>query len=139
MDYLSKLSWSDSRMKNIPTQDIILGVVGLIIALIIGVLLNFPLSRIPWVGPYITGNYPGSGLSGITFFLNRKDEFSILTFNIMKRPGSAHIHNTPRSSTVKILDTSVIIDGKLWISAKRVFLKEISLSPVLLGRVAPYR
>lgn len=125
MDNLGKLaSWSDSRMKNIPTQDIILGVAGLIIALIIGVLLSFPLSRIPWVGPYISLAITlVLAYLGITFFLNRKDEFSFLAFNIMKRPGSAHINNTPRSSAVKVLDTSVIIDGRIMDISKTGFLE----------------
>ncbi len=125
MDYTGKLaSWSESRMKNIPTQDIILGVAGLIIALIIGVLLSFPLSRIPWVGPYISLAITlVLAYLGITFFLNRKEEFSLLTFNIMKRPGSAHIRSTPRSSAVKVLDTSVIIDGRIMDISKTGFLE----------------
>jgi uncharacterized protein YacL len=125
MNYVGKLaSWSESKMKNIPTQDIILGVAGLIIALIIGLLLSFPLSRIPWVGPYISLAVTlVLAYLGVTFFLNRKEEFSFLTFNIMKRPGHTHIQNNPRSSAVKVLDTSVIIDGRIMDIAKTGFLE----------------
>ena len=112
VDYVGKLaSWTDSKMKSIPTQDIILGVVGLIIALLIGVLLNFPLSRIPWVGPYLSIAVTLIlAYLGVTFTLNRKDEFSLLSSHIIRRPG---YQEKRKSSSVKVLDTSVIIDGRI--------------------------
>ncbi|MDO9534353.1 MAG: PIN/TRAM domain-containing protein [Bacillota bacterium] len=112
VDHVGKLaSWTNNKMKSIPTQDIVLGVVGLIIALLIGVLLNFPLSRIPWVGPYLSLAVTlVLAYLGVTFILNRKDEFSLVSSHIIRRPG---YQEKRKSSSVKVLDTSVIIDGRI--------------------------
>ena len=49
MDYLVRLaSWTDAKLKSIPTLDIALGVLGLLVALLIGLLLSFTLGKIPW-------------------------------------------------------------------------------------------
>lgn len=114
-------AWTDSRIKTIPTQDILLGAAGLIIALLIGVLLNFPLQRIPWLGPYLS---PAVTLVlsylGITIILNRKDEFVFLTAYFLKR--SSH-QDRKKLPPVKILDTSVIIDGRIMDISKTGFME----------------
>ncbi|RJX25040.1 MAG: PIN/TRAM domain-containing protein [Dethiobacter sp.] len=119
VDYISKFAfWTDSKMKSIPTQDIVLGVAGLIIALIIGVLLNFPLSRIPWVGPYLSLVVTlVLAYLGVTFILNRKDEFLFVSSHLIKRSGQQE-----KKQSVKILDTSVIIDGRIMDISKTGFL-----------------
>lgn len=119
---VSKLAvWTDSKMKTIPTQDIILGAAGLIIALLIGVLLNFPLSRIPWIGPYLSLAVTlVLSYLGITFILNRKDEFAFLSAHFLKRSGHQERKILP---PVKILDTSVIIDGRIMDISKTGFME----------------
>ncbi len=121
--YLGKLaSWIDNKMKLIPTQDIVLGVAGLLIALVIGVLLNIPLSRIPWVGPYLSLTVTLIlAYLGVTFFLNRKDDFSFIGPLLAKRPGS--MEEKKGSSPVKVLDTSVIIDGRIMDICKTGFVE----------------
>jgi uncharacterized protein YacL len=120
VDYIRKFaSWTDSKMKSIPTQDIVLGVAGLIIALIIGVLLNFPLSRIPWVGPYLSLAVTlVLAYLGVTFILNRKDEFFFISSHLIKRSCQQE-----RKHSLKILDTSVIIDGRIMDISKTGFLE----------------
>ncbi len=114
-------SWSDSKLKMIPTRDIVLGVCGLLIALLIGVLLNFPLGRIPWVGPYLSLLVTlVLSYLGVTFILNRKDEFSFLTNQLTKRPASS---SGKKEGIGKILDTSVIIDGRILDISKTGFLE----------------
>lgn len=123
IDYLKRFaSWIDSMMKTIPTQDIILGVMGLLIALLIGVLLNFPLSRIPWVGPYLSLAVTlVLAYLGVTFILNRKEEFSFITSILSKRPAS--IQESKGTIPAKVLDTSVIIDGRIMDICKTGFLE----------------
>ena len=103
--------WTDGKMKTIPTQDIILGVVGLIIALLIGVLLSFPLARIPWVGPYLSLAVTLiMAYLGVTLMLNRKDDFPFIYAQLSRRSAGMP---EKKGSPVKILDTSVIIDGRI--------------------------
>ena len=122
VDYIRKFAaWTDIKMKSIPTQDIVLGVAGLIIALMIGVLLSFPLSRIPWVGPYLSLMITlVLAYLGVTFILNRKDEFSFISSQLLKRTSLAP---QEKKHTVKILDTSVIIDGRIMDISKTGFLE----------------
>lgn len=115
-------SWTDNKMKLIPTQDIVLGVAGLLIALIIGLLLSIPLSRIPWVGPYLSLTVTLIlAYLGVTFFLNRKDDFSFITLLLAKRPGN--LEEKRRLSPAKVLDTSVIIDGRIMDICKTGFVE----------------
>lgn len=114
-------SWADGKMKTIPTQDIILGAAGLIIALLIGVLLNFPLSRIPWIGPYLSLAVTlVLSYLGATFTLNRKDEFMFFSSYFLKRSGQ---QERKIATPVKILDTSVIIDGRIMDISKTGFME----------------
>ncbi len=128
IDNLGRLaSWTDNKLRSIPTQDIILAVVGLVFALLIGLLLNFPLSRIPWVGPYLSLAVTlVLSYLGVTIVLNRKDEFSFFANPILKRSGNPSKSNTPPP---KILDTSVIIDGRVMDICKTGFIEGQILVP----------
>ncbi len=120
-------AWSDSKLKLIPTRDIVLGVCGLIIALLIGVLLNYPLGRIPYVGPYLSLSITLIlAYLGVTFILNRKDEFSFFTNQLLKRPV---LSSGKKEKAGKILDTSVIIDGRILDISKTGFLEGEILVP----------
>ena len=120
----------ESRIKMIPTRDIILGVCGLVIALLIGVLLNFPLGRIPWVGPYLSLLVTLVLMYlGVTLILNRKDEFLFLTSHFARRPASSH---GKKPGSGKILDTSVIIDGRILDISKTGFLEGEIRVPVFV-------
>ncbi|MBS3898592.1 MAG: TRAM domain-containing protein [Dethiobacter sp.] len=103
--------WMEAALRAIPTQDIAVGVIGLVIGLLIGSLLSLSLYRIPLVGIYLSlaltlfGGYLGTSL-----MLNRKDEMTFLT-NLFTRHGKGAERGNYRSA--KILDTSVIIDGRI--------------------------
>jgi len=117
------LVWCDGKLKTVPTQDIILIVFGLIVTLLMGLLLSFPIYRVPIVGmilsPVITLTL---AFVGIRFLLNRKEDFTFLT-SFLSRGGknSAVADN----QTFKILDTSAIIDGRIVDICKTYFLEGI--------------
>ncbi len=115
-------SWTDNKLRSIPTQDIILGVIGLVFALIIGLLLHFPLSRVPWVGPYLSLAVTlVLSYLGVTIVLNRKEEFSFFTNPFLKR--SLGALGKEQALPPKILDTSVIIDGRIMDICKTGFIE----------------
>ena len=116
------LSWCDARLKGVPTQDIVLVVFGLFITLIMGLLLSYPIYRIPVVGVFIS---PILTLFlvfvGVRFLLNRKEDFTFLTAFFNRGSRGASVTN----ETYKILDTSAIIDGRIVDICKAGFLEGV--------------
>jgi uncharacterized protein YacL len=116
------LVWADSMLKAVPTQDIALVALTLIITLLIGLLLSYPIYRIPVVGIFIS---PILTLFlvfiGVRFVLNRKEEFTFLSslFNRNIRSGGRE------NEVFKILDTSAIIDGRIVDICKTGFMEGV--------------
>ena len=116
------VSWADSKLKAVPTHDIALVVLSLIITLVIGLLLSYPIYRLPVVGVFIS---PVLTLFlvfiGVRFVLNRKEEFTFLStlFNRNARSGGRE------NEVYKILDTSAIIDGRIVDICKTGFMEGV--------------
>ena len=116
------LTWADTMLKAVPTQDIALVALTLIITLLIGLLLSYPIYRIPVVGLFIS---PVLTLFlvfiGVRFVLNRKEEFTFLSslFNRNIRSGGRE------NEVFKILDTSAIIDGRIVDICKTGFMEGV--------------
>jgi len=115
-------AWADSRLKVVPTQDIALVVLSLIITLFIGLLLSYPIYRLPVIGVFLS---PIITLFlvviGVRFILNRKEEFTFLSslFNKNVRSGGRE------NEVFKILDTSAIIDGRIVDICKTGFMEGV--------------
>ena len=117
------LDWSESRLKKVPTQDIILVVFGMIVTLLLGLLISFPIYKIPHIGAYIAPLLTlGLVFFGVRFILNRKEEFSFLT-SFFNR--NARALEAADNETFKILDTSAIIDGRIVDICKTGFLEGV--------------
>ena len=115
-------AWADSRLKVVPTQDIALVVLSLIITLFIGLLISYPIYRLPVIGVFLS---PIITLFlvviGVRFILNRKEEFTFLSslFNKNVRSGGRE------NEVFKILDTSAIIDGRIVDICKTGFMEGV--------------
>lgn len=119
--------WMVSALKAIPTQDIAVGVLGLIIGLLVGSLLSLALYRIPLVGRYLaTAAALLAGYLGMSLMLNRKEEMTFLT-GLFSRQARAAERGNYRSA--KILDTSVIIDGRIADIGAVGFLEGVVIVP----------
>jgi uncharacterized protein YacL len=108
------LKWVESKLSEVPMLDIISGAVGLIIGLVIAFLITDPISRlkIPWISVILTiGIYIFFGYLGISIATKRRDELSGFVFfkRFPKDKGQRESSAIP-----KILDTSVIIDGRIF-------------------------
>ena len=98
-------------------------VIGMIITLLLGLLISYPIYNIPHVGAYIAPLITlGLVFFGVRFILSRKEEFSFLTsfFNRNSRALDA-----ADNETFKILDTSAIIDGRIVDICKTGFLEGV--------------
>lgn len=110
-------NWFLSRLDKIPIQDIVGGAIGLIIGLFIANQFGSSVARIKYVGPYLT--LTGSlflGYVGLTLGIKKRDEMLSFFVNLMRftakdkdKANKSEANKIP----CKILDTSVIIDGRI--------------------------
>ncbi len=117
----------ESRLTTIPATDLVPGAVGLLVGLAIGYLLSLPLSVIPIIGhilPIVASVL--FGWAGLVVGLKKKEEFFLSSWLSKKTTVPA---GTVRESVPKILDTSVIIDGRVADICKTGFLEGPLLVP----------
>lgn len=112
------------KAQKTPTSDIVTAIIGLIVGLIIAFLISLPISNIkfPVIGNLLSATitifiYCALGFIGIKIAVDKKEE--ILKFKLFSREKSfkkGHVYP-------KILDTSVIIDGRIYDIIKTGFLE----------------
>ncbi len=117
--------WVESKMTDIPTQDIALGFLGVLLGLLIASPVSFALYRIPLVGNYLS---PGVMLVlaylGFTVVNSRKEELAFFT-NVFKSGKALE----RQARLLKILDTSVIIDGRIMDICTTGFVEGVMVIP----------
>lgn len=126
--------WLETRLNKMPVDDILAGALGLAVGLIISNLLGSAFLPIPIVGRYIPGVISiVLGYLGISVAIRKREElFSLITAipwvgkDKEKRRDKEHGSQPP---SVKILDTSVIIDGRIADIAQTGFLEGTLLIP----------
>jgi uncharacterized protein YacL len=123
-------TWVENRLAKTAFIDLVFGAVGLIVGLLIAALMGTILSGYPLVGPLVTV------LSGVIFgYLGisiatrkREEATSVLGWFGHKRSKSesapaTEINDYQGISPAKVLDTSVIIDGRIADIVKTGFLE----------------
>ena len=116
---------------SVSTQTLASGLTGLVVGLVIAALLTFPLSLLPApfgkILPFVAVVL--FGYLGIAVFVMRQaDLFSIFKVGENRSGGDTSSSNQPASRTV-LLDTSVIIDGRIADIARTGFLVGTLLIP----------
>lgn len=121
------IAWAEVRLQKVPPQDMLWGSLGLIIGLIIANLLVLPFSRLPWIGQYlpllasVIFGYLGMSLTVKkkeeiynlpTVFPKLKEKMTPLKFRNSKMAEEVE-EKLVSMVCCKILDTSVIIDGRI--------------------------
>ncbi len=122
--------WIETRLQRAPMQDIIAGAIGLIIGLIIANLLGAAFSRIPWVGVVLSPL--GSvilGYLGISIALHKREDIAHLFAGFPVFGGRERQSRQEPKMAYKILDTSVIIDGRVFDICKSGFIEGILVIP----------
>ena len=110
--------WLESKLQKMSTQDLLGAVLGLIIGLIVAVIIGYALSFLPIIGVYM----PFFcclifGYLGISLGLKKRAEMVGLLMNLKKDSNKAKTKGKNRAAGYcnmpKVLDTSVIIDGRI--------------------------
>lgn len=137
--FLVLMRWMDTRLTKIPTHDLMGGALGVIIGLIIASLLSDTISRIPFLGPVLSILISLSmGYLGLMLGVRRKEEV-LGFFNVFPRlrgekgeknkDAKADRNQEQMKSNYKVLDTSVIIDGRIADIVKTGFVEGVLLIP----------
>lgn len=138
--FLSLMGWIDSRLTRVPTHDLLSGAVGGIIGLIISSLFSNSFRDIQFFGPILAVLLSILlGYLGLTIGMKRKEDvMGFLSFLPKFRGDKADKTDKNKDSKVdapiervnyKILDTSVIIDGRIADIVKTGFVEGVLLIP----------
>lgn len=113
MDQLAKmLNMTEEMLATMPLMDIIMAVVGLIVGLLVAFLLSLLMNNIPlpWlVTPINIGLYILCGYLGVSTVLKRRSELRMPAWAKSGR----HTASGAMIARPKVLDTSVLIDGRV--------------------------
>ncbi len=117
-------SWAENKLEKMPIPDILSGVAGLIVGLIINFLLAGSLARIPWAGHFLpTASAILLGYLGLSVGMKKREEIGGLIGSIAPRLRGDRPREHPAGAVPKIMDTSVIIDGRIADVCKTGFLE----------------
>jgi uncharacterized protein YacL len=121
------------KLARVSAQTLVAGLIGLVAGLLIAALLAFPLSLLPEpfrsVMPFF--GVLVFGYLGISVFVMRQNDlFAVWRLNVPGRPEStADAPSSPDTSRSILIDTSVIIDGRIADVARTGFLVGTLLLP----------
>ncbi len=125
--------FAEQYLQKIPSQDLLMGSVGLVIALIIANLIRPAISSIGW---------PGIVLSvllmlflaylGVSVFVKKREELLSFFASMPKFGKERGAKAELRAGQLKILDTSVIIDGRISELCESGFIEGILLVPAFV-------
>src|SRR3990170_412102 len=125
--FVRAMAWMLQGLAHLTLRELALGAAGLMVGLVIAFLLGFLLSDIPYVGLYLRwGVALVFGYLGIHLALQRREEMSALLQRLREgeRQAAARGGQVP-----KVMDTSVIIDGRIVDVCKTGFLEGWLLVP----------
>jgi len=124
--------WVERRLQTTSIQDLLAAIGGLLVGLLIANLLSAPLAKIPAVGGILpTLGVFVLGYVGVMVGLKKRDDLGGL-FGFWGRRGREKTRDLATSSkegSVKILDTSVIIDGRIADVCKAGFFEGTAVIP----------
>jgi uncharacterized protein YacL len=124
-------AWIENRLQKTPMRDILYGFFGLLMGLLVANLFVRAFVSIPWIGGYlpIFANVI-LGYFGASIALKKKEELSsLLSFPILSNKKDSNVPTVVNSVKPKILDTSVIIDGRIADICKTGFIEGTLVIP----------
>ena len=135
--FILRLIWAaihriEFSLGSLSGQDLLAGTVGLLIGLIIANLIGFAFARLPIIGAYgpIVFNLV-FGYAGMSIAVHKKAEVSGLLANF-RLGKQAKERSVKKTGSIKLLDTSSIIDGRIAELCATGFLEGPLLVPVFV-------
>ncbi len=126
----------EKALQGTPASEIVIGIVGLLTGLIIAYLISSgPLKLIPfaWLGTILSVLVYGLlGYLGVSIASKKREDLFSLFFNMVKNQSKKDKEKTMRNeskASPKILDTSVIIDGRIADICKTGFVEGVLIIP----------
>ena len=108
----------EGKLQKMSTQDLLSGAVGLIIGLIVAFFIGYALSFLPIIGPYMpVVMCLVFGYLGCSVGIRKREELVAYLSNLGKENNRLRVKGKTRAAGYcnmpKVLDTSVIIDGRI--------------------------
>lgn len=120
----------EKSLLSISTQDLLIGTIGLFLGLLIANLVGLAFGSIPYIGPYVSVALSiVLGYIGMHLAITKKTEF-IGWFHFRSENGSKNKRGN--EAVGKLLDTNVIIDGRIIDIYKSGFLEGPVIVPVFV-------
>ncbi|WP_018087019.1 PIN/TRAM domain-containing protein [Desulfurispora thermophila] len=122
----------EQYLQKTPTQDLIMGSVGLILGLIIANLLGSILSYLGFIGRVIwILTTIMLGYTGMVLFVKKREDIIGFFVNLARLNKDKPVREA-KASNIKILDTSVIIDGRIADLCASGFIEGVLLVPAFV-------
>lgn len=123
-------SWMEKSLSALSTQDLLLGTVGLFLGLIIANLIGVAFDKVPYIGPYVSVVLSIIlGYLGMHLCISKKNE---LAGWIHFRTDGKNKGKDKQKERGKLLDTNIIIDGRIVDVYKSGFLEGPIIVPVFV-------
>src|SRR5881397_3354421 len=121
--------WLENKLNVTPLPDLVAATVGLLVGLLLAALVGLFLAKLPWYLGFVVSLIVALVFAywGVTLGLNRRHEMMALVLG-PARAGAGLIEGRAVETGV-LLDTSVIIDGRIMDIAQTGFLREKILVP----------
>ena len=121
----------EKSVQKVSASELVYGTVGSIAALLIASLIGIPLIGIhPVGGPILCVLIElVAVIIGIKIFVEKKDDINTMISNIKKSSSKEKKHKNTAKNISNVLDTSVIIDGRIFDICKTGFISGILIIP----------
>jgi uncharacterized protein YacL len=127
--FVRTMTWVLHHLSGVPLRDVLAGAAGLVLGLMVAFLVSIPLLRVPLIGPYVLPLTAVLvfGYLGLQLGIQRREDFLTAFPRVAERLGRGG--RVRRGSVPKLLDTSVIIDGRIADITQTGFLEGPLLVP----------
>lgn len=133
--FSNKTKKLEKELEKVPVQDVILGAFGLIVGLIIAFFISQPFDNLPIIGTVLSvAIYLAMGYLGMKLALRNRNDLldEVYKSNLFKLKHAEEKHMEEKQGQdklYKVLDTSVIIDGRIVDIVKAGFIEGTLVIP----------